>query len=96
MSSSEGPANKGVISGVITFTNLGLSIMTAASGALAVKNAGSDAGVGFVGLYLILFSAILFTYEAIQIRPCEALDNIYKRNFGFLYGMNGKCIYILL
>lgn len=94
--SSEGPANKGVISGVVTFVNLGMAIMTAASGALGVKNAGSDAGLGFIGLYLILFSAILFTFEVIQIRPCEALDNIYKRNFGFLYGMNGKCTYILL
>lgn len=55
----------------------------------------NDTANVFVGLYMILFAAILFTYEVIQIRPCDALDTMYKKNFGFLYGTITKSLYML-
>lgn len=92
------PKNMAMARSALLFFNAGFSVMVAADGAVGIKNSdnGSDSGIVFIGLYLILFAAILFTYEIIQIYPCDQLDNIYKRNFGFLYGTIGKCAFILL
>jgi len=78
-----------------TFMNMGLCVFMAATGALGVKYSTgiSDSGNAFVGVYMCLFASILFTHELIQLYPCEVLDNFGKRNFGFLYGINGKSIY---
>ena len=78
--------------------NLGLALMVACNGVLAVghKSNSDDAGVIFVGIYMIIFASILILYEMIQICPMEQVDLLYKRNFGFLYGTFGKCFYFLL
>ncbi len=72
--------------------------MMAACGAFIVKGSDSvnDTGSVFIGIYMVLFAAIMFCYELIQIKPIEKLDNIYKENFGFLYGPNGRGIYLFL
>ena len=44
---------------------------------------------------MILFAAIIFLYELIQIRPCGYIDEVWKKNFGFLYGVGGKCCFII-
>ena len=77
--------------------NMGLSFMVAANGAIAIgkSNDASDAGTVFVGLYMILFAAILFLYEAIQMHPIDSVDLVFKKNFGFLYGHIGKACYLL-
>mgnify|MGYP003385811522 FL=1 len=84
--------------GLCAVFNIGLSFMIACTGALAVGSANSanDTGAVFVGLYMVGFSAILFIYEALQLTPLESLDNIFKQNFGFLYGNLGKSCYLLL
>ena len=56
----------------------------------------NDSAVVFVGLYMILFSAILVGYELAQCRPASSLDNLLKKNVGFLYGPIGKSVYIIL
>jgi hypothetical protein len=88
--------HKGLVKMSCFVLNAGLSVMVAATGALAVGGAGSDAGLGFIGVYLVLFAAILFTFEVLQLYPMEKLDDLYKRNFGFLYGYLGKSFYLLL
>ncbi len=50
----------------------------------------------FQGIYMLVFAALLFIYEAIQVCPCEFLDNAVKKNFGFLYGVYGKAAYTLM
>eukprot|EP01035_Chromulina_nebulosa_P018030 gene18030-23671_t len=74
-----------------------LSIMMCACGALGVAGSTSvtDTGVVFVGIYMLIFGAILFLYEIAQVAPCSALDLLLKRNFGFLYGTFGKGAYLL-
>lgn len=43
------------------------------------------------------YLALLFTFELLQICSCcETLDTVYKRNFGFFYGVNGKGSYMVL
>lgn len=82
----------------MTVFMMGAAVMMACAGALGIKEANSvnDTGLVFIGLYMHIFAAILFCYEAIQIRPCDVLDTFYKRNFGFLYGPNGKGAYLIL
>jgi hypothetical protein len=76
---------------------MGLCIMEAACGALGIANTTSvkDTALVFVGLYMILFAAIIFLYELIQIRPCGYIDEVWKKNFGFLYGQGGKSLFII-
>jgi hypothetical protein len=54
-----------------------------------------DVGKIFVGVYMFCFSIMLMTFEIIQLRPCEALDHMYRRNFGFLFGIKGKGFFII-
>jgi hypothetical protein len=97
-SGAAAPPYKTPVQITITVFMMGAAVMMAAVGALGIKDAGSinDTGLVFIGLYMEIFAAILFCHESIQIRPCDALDNFYKRNFGFLYGPNGKGAYLIL
>ena len=56
----------------------------------------SEIGKVFVGVYMLCFAGVLFSFELIHITPIEALNNIYRRNFGFLYGTKGKGLFIIL
>mmetsp|Transcript_171 Transcript_171/g.142 ORF Transcript_171/g.142 Transcript_171/m.142 type:complete len:201 (-) Transcript_171:18-620(-) len=96
-SSPDDPPYKWLIRYSFLIFNLGLAIMMCACGALGVANSTSvtDTGVVFVGIYMLIFGAILFLYEIAQIAPCSALDLLLKRNFGFLYGTFGKGAYLL-
>ena len=50
--------------------------------------------------HIILFYlslALLFVFEMLQICSCcESLDTMYKKNFGFFYGIIGKSCYMIL
>ncbi len=92
------PRFKSIVKSVLLVMNLGSSIFMAATGALGVGSANSinDTGTIFVGIYMILFAAVLFTFEVAQFCAGSSIDNIMKRNFGFLYGYIGKGLFILL
>jgi hypothetical protein len=92
------PPYKALVNSIITFVTMGVTVMMAACGALVVRRADGveDTGIVFIGIYMCLFAAILFFYELIQIRPIEKLDGVYKENFGFLYGPNGRGMYMFL
>ncbi len=82
-----------------TVLNLGLAFMVAANGVLAMghKDSASDVvGIFFVGFYMLIFAVLLGAFEILQICPLQALDNPFKRNFGFLYGSVGKSLYLVL
>lgn len=100
-SSVADPPYKGVVKMIFLVFNLGFMIFLAATGALGIAAAGASgninsSGVIFVGIYLMLFAAIEFIYEIAQVCPNKTLDDILKRNFGFLYGMIGKGLFIML
>merc|ERR1719181_1464171 len=48
-----------------------------------------------VSLYLLLFSATWFAFEASQVRPCPPVVFHLKRNFGFLFHPLGKALFII-
>ena len=86
------PKFKGVVKAIFLIINMALMVMMSATGVLGIKNSSSvtDVSTVIVGLYMILFAAMLAIFELIQIYPCSAIDFLYKKNFGFLYGMIGK------
>ncbi len=47
----------------------------------------------FVCSYMIFFSTLLFTFEAMQSQPIMWLDHMLRRNFGFLYNPIGKALF---
>lgn len=53
-------------------------------------------GKVFVAFYMFLFSALLFTFELMGVRSVESIEFFYKRNFGFLYNILGKALFIIL
>lgn len=50
----------------------------------------------FVAVYMFFFATLLFVFEGVQIRSMEALDHVFRRNFGFLYNVMGKSFFIIL
>jgi len=54
-----------------------------------------DIGNSFVGIYMVLFALILFVFEMGQLCSIGPVDRMMKKNFGFLYGINGKACYIV-
>ena len=50
----------------------------------------------FVAVYMFFFAALLFVFEGVQIKNIEALDHVFRRNFGFLYNVMGKSFFIIL
>lgn len=49
----------------------------------------------FVAVYMFFFASLLFVFESVQIRSIESLDHVFKRNFGFMYNVMGKALYII-
>ncbi|KAH8072458.1 hypothetical protein JL721_3735 [Aureococcus anophagefferens] len=80
---SEGPS---ALSHLLRVVNVGLSVMMAATGASSLASSGAVNGnqlsQDVVSLYLLLFSAMWFTFEASQVYPCDAVVAQLKRNFG--------------
>jgi hypothetical protein len=95
--SDANPPFKNIVKMICLIMNLGLMIFMAATGALGIGGANNvnDTGVVFVGIYLIVFAAILTFFEISQLCPGGRLDEFVKRNFGFLYGTIGKGLFLI-
>lgn len=91
------PRYKKAFNLALMIINLGLSCMMAATGVLGImaSDSTSDTGVIFMGLYMLIFALILAVFEISQLRPSMGIDNLWKRNFGFLYGPIGRGIYMI-
>ena len=92
------PPNFRLVTTTMLVMNLGMMIFMAAVGALGIGSANSinSTGLIFVGLYLILFAGLVFVYELSQVLKWETLDLFMKKNFGFLYGIKGKGLFMIL
>lgn len=92
------PKYKKYFTYLVLVGNVFFSVLTSATGALGIGTANSinDTAAVFVGLYMILLAGILVTYEVSQLSRFVWLDNIVKKNFGFLYGPFGRSIFIIL
>lgn len=49
----------------------------------------------FLAFYMILFAVLLFLYELMWWSPLVTLNDNMRKNFGFLYGLRGKGLYLI-
>ena len=49
----------------------------------------------FLGIYMIIFAAILFLYELCWWQPFPAINRTFRKNFGFMYGLRSKGFYLI-
>ena len=73
--------------------------MMAALGVLTLmtfaNNNNQDAAEGFLAVYMVLFAILLFTYELMWWMPVPWLNKVLRKNFGFMYGLQGKGLYLV-
>jgi hypothetical protein len=73
--------------------------MMAALGVLTIisvhENGVGDLAEPFLATYMILFAALLFFYELMWWRPLPGINKSLRKNFGFLYGLRGKGLYLI-
>lgn len=54
-----------------------------------------DLSEPFLAFYMILFAVLLFIYELMWWTPLTALNDNMRKNFGFMYGLQGKGLYLI-
>lgn len=59
-------------------------------------NGVGDLTYAFLCAYMILFATLLFLYEFIWWQPVASLNVMFRKNFGFLYGLHGKGLYLIV
>lgn len=76
---------------------MGLCLLMAATSFVGLSSIKDISATGeiFVAVYMLFFSGLLFIFETVQIRSLELLDNMFRRNFGFLYNTMGKSLFII-
>lgn len=79
---------------VVTMGLCLLMAFTSLVGLSSIKDF-SATGEIFVAVYMLFFSGLLFLFETVQIKSLEILDNLFRRNFGFLYNTMGKSLFII-
>jgi len=52
-------------------------------------------GEPFLAFYMILFAVLLFLYELMWWSPMTNLNDNMRKNFGFMYGLRGKGLYLI-
>ena len=83
----------------LSVMDIGLSVMMAALGVLTLIEV-HGSGVGelsepFLAAYMVLFAALLFAYEAMWWSAVPWVNKSLRKNFGFLYGLKGKGLYLI-
>ena len=77
----------------------GLSAAMGTLGAMTVINNKpsdlNDLTICFLGIYMIIFAAILFLYELCWWQPFPAINRTFRKNFGFMYGLRSKGFYLV-
>ena len=49
----------------------------------------------FIAGYMIIFAVLLFTYELLWWCTIPSVNRIVRKNFGFIYKVNGKALYLI-
>ena len=83
----------------LSVLGLGLAAMMGALGVLTIIEVHSS-GVGqlsepFLAAYMVLFALLLFMYELMWWAPMPVVNKSLRKNFGFLYGLRGKGLYLI-
>lgn len=90
--------NKGkCVQRFLSFLNLILCAGMMALGVLGIINFsnGNDIAELFVSIYMMLFASLLAAYELMWWVTIDKLNKSMRKNFGFLYGIKGKALYMI-
>jgi hypothetical protein len=84
---------------MLSLMNMGLAALMTALGVLTLIEV-HKGGLGalsepFLASYMILFAVLLFLYEVMWWSPFPSMNKSMRKNFGFLYGLRGKGLYII-
>lgn len=82
----------------LSLLNMGLSAAMGALGVLSCINTTAsidDLTSMMLGIYMALFACILFGYELCWWQPIPAVNKTFRKNFGFMYGLNSKGLYLI-
>ena len=84
---------------ILSFWCMGLAAAMGTLGAMTViDNRPSDLNDVtncFLGVYMVIFAAILFIYELCWWQPFPAINRTFRKNFGFMYGLRSKGFYLI-
>jgi hypothetical protein len=80
---------------IITMGLCSLMAITAIIGLTMISGVEDAVGKFFVGFYMLFFATVLFTFELNSIRQVEAVDHLFRRNFGFLYSALGRALFLI-
>lgn len=85
--------------GLLSLFNMGLAALMTALGVLTIiqvqRTGVNDLSEPFLAFYMILFAVLLFLYELMWWSPMKKLNKDMRKNFGFLYGLRGKGLYLI-
>lgn len=73
----------------------GVMIYLGVKGILAVEFSFASISELFVIFYMFVFSALLLAYEAMWWKGIKSINKLLRKNFGFLYGIKGKAVYLV-
>jgi len=100
-SSSAGSAGEGKLALMgLSVLGICLSAMMGALGVLTIIKV-KEAGIGgdlsepFLAAYMVMFATLLFVYELMWWSPMPVVNMALRKNFGFLYGLRGKGLYLI-
>jgi len=82
----------------MSLVNMGLAGMMGALGITSLiffAPSGSNFTVAFLSVYMVVFAVLLFLYELIWWQPFPGLNRTFRKNFGFMYGLKGKGLYLV-
>jgi hypothetical protein len=98
-SDSAGPSKSRCTLIGLSFLNIGLAAMMASLGVLTLieihKNGVGDFSEPFLASYMIMFAVLLFVYECMWWKAIPGLNKTLRKNFGFMYGIRGKGLYLI-
>merc|ERR1712176_611365 len=86
---------------VISMTLIFLCALVSWLGVLSfldlLSNRNKDMGLSefFIAIYMIFFSVLLFLYEMMWWCTVDALNKTIRKNFGFMYKISGKALYLI-
>lgn len=108
-SSSDDPPYKAAVSWTFWTCELGLAFymgLVGVYGIMSVEDEKSKKNYSteetnaytntiFLGIYMVIFAAVLFFYEMSVLIPIEAIERVTRNNVGFLYNVFGRALYMI-
>jgi len=89
----------GCVLSLLSLMNMGLAAMMTALGVLTIiqvhRTGLGDLSEPFLAAYMVLFAVLLFVYELMWWSPVPKLNKDMRKNFGFMYGLRGKGLYLV-